>query len=109
MPRTQHGRTGGRPWRRRRDHCVNDPHNTHCAWCGGWVDKQLPGTHPMGPTANHVQLLALGGSEMHGALELMHNRCNVQHAHAAMTAARGGTRRPRANRTSTTPRTSRQW
>lgn len=111
MPRTKHGRTGGRPWRRRRDHCVNDPRNTHCAWCGHWVDKTLPGTDAWGPTANHVHLLALGGSEMHGQLELMHNRCNTQHMHAAMTAARArGQRRPRTTtQPAPAPRTSRTW
>lgn len=116
MPRNQHGRAGGRPWQRRRDAFIRDPRHTHCAWCGHLVDKTLPGTHPLGPTANHRHLLALGGDELRGDLDLMHMRCNVQHMHVTMRAARdrGHTPAPApARRTQPqrelAPRTSRTW
>lgn len=119
MPRTQHGRVGGRRWRRLRDACIANPDNTHCAWppCRQWVDKALPGTHPWGPTANHPELLCLGGSELgidEDDLELMHNRCNVQHAAWALARARARglapQRQPRPSRAlAGAPRTSRTW
>lgn len=83
MPRSK-GRTG-RPWVRHRQ-ALLDSDATTCAWCGQHVDKTLPGNHPWGPTANHIDALMLGGDPL-GPVNLMHNVCNVKHGHAVRRAA----------------------
>lgn len=49
---------------------------THCHLCGDLVDRQLPGTHPMGPTAHHVIPRSRGGPMLRGNYRLAHKRCN---------------------------------
>lgn len=50
---------------------------THCAWCGELVDKNLSGKHPDGPVIDHVIELTHGGDPLDRAnLQLMHRRCN---------------------------------
>ena len=51
---------------------------THCWWCGQWVDQSLDGrTHPMGRTVDHVLELWQGGAEVDRSnCRLAHRRCN---------------------------------
>lgn len=48
-----------------------------CHICRRPVDKTLPGTHPLGPTLDHVTPLDAGGSMLDLAnCRLAHRRCN---------------------------------
>lgn len=48
-----------------------------CVICGEWVDKSLPGTHPDGPTLEHLVELDAGGEELDRKnCALAHLRCN---------------------------------
>lgn len=48
-----------------------------CRWCGQPVDKTLPGSHPMGPVADHLIERVAGGDPLDRAnLGLMHRTCN---------------------------------
>lgn len=68
------GRTG-RPWRRIRADVLAT--EDHCWICGHAVDLTLPGTHPYGPTADHVIPLSHGGDPRDRSnLRLAHLRCN---------------------------------
>jgi len=51
---------------------------THCWWCGEWVDQSLDGrTHPMARTVDHVRELWEGGDPLDRAnCRLAHRRCN---------------------------------
>lgn len=50
---------------------------THCWWCGEYVDQTLPATHPMSRTVDHVHPLGMGGAETERSnLRLCHRRCN---------------------------------
>ena len=51
---------------------------THCWWCGRYVDQSLPREHPMSRTVDHLHPLHLGGPETDRAnLRLAHRRCNT--------------------------------
>ncbi len=108
-------RNGGRPWRSDRARFLDTTTETHCwltTWCGGThVDRTLPGTHPMGPTADHEVPLMLGGPELvrDGAiLHLAHNRCNAARSNRLrMQAPVPQQFAPRT--VLTPPRTSRDW
>jgi hypothetical protein len=74
MPRSK-GRTG-RPYRRLRAWVIATYDD--CYRCGRPVDKDLPGTHPWGPSLEHVVPLARGGdpaSQDNAALS--HLGCNA--------------------------------
>ena len=58
---------------------------TYCWRCGKPVDKRLPGTHPHGPTADHIHDRADGGANHRANYRLAHRQCN----------SRAGGRRPR--------------
>jgi 5-methylcytosine-specific restriction endonuclease McrA len=88
MPRSK-GRTG-RPWQRIRQHVI-DTSDGICAWCHRPVDRTLPGTHPWGPTADHIIELDRGGPERDPAnLQLMHRRCNNAKEAARRRRGNGG-------------------
>lgn len=76
---------------------------THCALCGGWVDKTLPPTDPGAPEVDEKIPVSLGGDPL--------KRSNVQLAHRLCNQRKG-------NRTTTghvappppaQPATSRRW
>jgi 5-methylcytosine-specific restriction endonuclease McrA len=51
---------------------------THCWWCHKWVNQELPRTHPMSRTVDHVHELHAGGDPLDRQnLRLMHRRCNT--------------------------------
>jgi 5-methylcytosine-specific restriction endonuclease McrA len=63
---------------------------TDCWICGKWVDQELPRTHPMSRTVDHVVQLSHGGPPLDRAnCRLAHRRCNGRRA------VRPGARRPR--------------
>jgi 5-methylcytosine-specific restriction endonuclease McrA len=75
MPRSP-GRTG-RPWLRLRAQVIAEEHT--CCLCGGQVDKTLPGTHPWGPTIQHVTSLNMGGAPRdRNNTRLAHRTCNLR-------------------------------
>jgi 5-methylcytosine-specific restriction endonuclease McrA len=50
---------------------------THCWWCRKWVNQELPRTHPMSRTVDHLLELWQGGDPLDRAnLRLSHRRCN---------------------------------
>lgn len=64
----------GRPWDRLRRQVIAE--ETHCWRCGHPVDKRLPGTHPLGPTAGHIIAVTNGGApEDRTNLRLEHKIC----------------------------------
>ena len=73
-------RRGGRAWRRQRAaFLARVAPLPICAECRELVDLSLPGTHPRGPSVDHLVPLAAGGPELveHGAvLRLTHAACN---------------------------------
>jgi 5-methylcytosine-specific restriction endonuclease McrA len=72
--RVRQGRSG-RPWDRMRARVFAE--ETCCWWCGQWVDQDLPATHPMSRTVDHLHALAKGGKPLdRNNLRLMHRRCN---------------------------------
>lgn len=81
MPRGQ--RTGHR-WRQLRARVLDE--EDVCYWCGLPVDKDLPGTHPAGPSVEHLLPLAQGGSLL--------DRDNVTLAHLGCNVSRGSRARP---------------
>lgn len=84
----------GRPWRRMHARVIAE--ETHCARCGGWVDKRLRFPHPYSASVDHTTPLGAGGAPLARAnLRLMHFGCN--------SSKRDG-RRPKPR-----PRTSRDW
>lgn len=51
---------------------------TDCWWCGKYVDQELPRTHPMSRTVDHVLELWQGGAEVDRVnCRLAHRRCNT--------------------------------
>ena len=76
MPTQRPPSRTGRPWRvlTARLKMERDP---VCHLCGGAIDLDLPGTHPMGWTADHLVPVALGGEVMDPAnLAPAHLLCN---------------------------------
>jgi 5-methylcytosine-specific restriction endonuclease McrA len=68
------GRTG-RPWDRMRERVFAE--ETYCHWCGHEVDQDLPATHPMSRTVDHLHALAKGGKPLdRNNLRLCHRKCN---------------------------------
>lgn len=53
-------------------------HYDHCCICGEPVNKKLAGTHPLGPTLEHVIPLARGGQHHPNNWGLAHRRCNTE-------------------------------
>lgn len=52
---------------------------THCYWCGQYVDQTLPPKHPMGRTADHVREIHEGGHPLdRDNTRLMHRKCNTE-------------------------------
>ncbi len=56
---------------------------THCGYCGHYVDQTLPKAHPMSRTADHPIEIALGGDPHPDGLVLMHRRCNTTKSNKA--------------------------
>jgi 5-methylcytosine-specific restriction endonuclease McrA len=49
-----------------------------CTACGKYVNKELSGMHPLGPTIDHTTARANGGPKYSRAnTTLMHRRCNT--------------------------------
>ena len=48
-----------------------------CAYCGQPIDLTLPGTHPDGPTVDHLIPVSRGGTDTPSNLAPMHQRCNA--------------------------------
>ena len=62
-------------WRRARAAVL--ARETVCYLCGRPVDKRLPGSSPAGPTVDHLEARAAGGSLYDSSnLHLAHQRCN---------------------------------
>lgn len=88
-----HGRNG-RPWRRLRQTII-DTSDGICAWCHQPVNRQLPGTHPDGPTVDHTWEITDGGPRTDPAnLRLMHRRCNEAKERERRRRPPGNTSRP---------------
>lgn len=69
------GRAGTAWWKVQAQVYVEE---THCWWCGKYVDQELPRTHPMSRTVDHVQEMWQGGAEVDRAnCRLAHRRCNT--------------------------------
>ena len=79
MPRmTPGGQRSGSRYRALRAWVIE--HRHACCRCGGYVDKTLSGDHPAGPTFDHIEALALGGSMYDLAnAGLSHRSCNMAH------------------------------
>ena len=76
----------GRPWERMKARVRAE--ETHCAWCGEWVDQTLGGNDLDGPVIDHIVERVAGGPELdRDNLTLMHRRCNG--AKEARRASRG--------------------
>lgn len=72
-------RRGGRAWQRDVAHFLATTDETCCCYCEGYVDRDLPRTHPRGASVDHEIPLMLGGPELvrDGArLRLAHLGCN---------------------------------
>jgi DNA-directed RNA polymerase subunit RPC12/RpoP len=54
-----------------------------CHICGKRVDMSLPGTHPLGPTADHLVPVADGGGDDEWNVALAHRQCNVHRGRGA--------------------------
>lgn len=53
----------------------------HCWICGKWVDQELPRTHPMSRTVDHIMQLSHGGAPLDRSnCRLAHRRCNGRRA-----------------------------
>lgn len=84
--RTRQGRSGRR-WARLRAQVFAE--ETHCWWCGRWVDQALPKEHPMSRTVDHVHQLGMGGAPRDRSnLRLAHRRCNTIKSNQLRAAAR---------------------
>lgn len=56
---------------------------THCWWCGKWVDQSLDRRHRMSRTVDHVLELWEGGDPLDRAnCRLAHRRCNSEKSQA---------------------------
>lgn len=51
-----------------------------CARCGRWVDVDLSGLHPHGPTLGHRVAVGAGGTDAIDNLQLEHRVCNLNAA-----------------------------
>jgi 5-methylcytosine-specific restriction endonuclease McrA len=53
-----------------------------CWWCGQWVDQDLPRTHPMSRTVDHIEQLVFAPELAldRSNCRLAHRRCNGQRA-----------------------------
>jgi 5-methylcytosine-specific restriction endonuclease McrA len=70
-----HKDLNGAAYRARRKYVI-ETYDT-CFRCGLYVDKELPGRHPWGPTYDHAIPRARGGSKTSlDNARLSHNRCN---------------------------------
>lgn len=84
----------GPKWEALRKQVIGE--ETHCHRCGQPVLRALPGTHPLGPTVDHLIPRSKGGPKYDRSnLRLAHRRCNLT----------AGDREPEHSR----PTTSRQW
>lgn len=55
-----------------------------CWICGKWVDQELPRTHPMSRTVDHLVQLSHGGAPLDRQnCRLAHRRCNGRRAEPA--------------------------
>jgi 5-methylcytosine-specific restriction endonuclease McrA len=64
-------------WQRFRLHILRT-HPPICAACGRWIDKTLPGTHPQGPSVDHIHPRNKGGRIYDlNNVTLMHMGCNA--------------------------------
>lgn len=52
-----------------------------CHLCAKKVRRTLPGTHPMGPTIDHLVPLAAGGTDRRDNVRLAHRQCNITRRH----------------------------
>ena len=67
----------GRPWRRLRHHILTT-RPAICAQCGQPIDLTLSGFHDYGPTVDHVEPRARGGTDHPTNLQPMHRICNLR-------------------------------
>jgi 5-methylcytosine-specific restriction endonuclease McrA len=67
----------GTAWNKLRAQVFSE--ETHCWWCNHYVDQDLPRTHPMSRTVDHVVELWQGGDPLDRAnCRLSHRRCNTR-------------------------------
>jgi 5-methylcytosine-specific restriction endonuclease McrA len=75
LPKSVRQGRGGRPWDRMRARVFAE--ESVCWYCGNEVDQNLPSTHPMSRTVDHLHALAKGGRPLDRTnLRLMHRKCN---------------------------------
>lgn len=67
-------RTGDRRYRAARK-AILSQEGLVCAWCNLPIDTSLKAPHPMSPSADHIEPVAAGGSNL-GPLQPMHLGCN---------------------------------
>lgn len=74
-------------WRRARAAVL--ARESMCYLCGKPVDKSLPGSSPMGPTVDHTEARAAGGSLYDASnLHLAHQICNSKKGKQPLAAFR---------------------
>lgn len=85
------GGRGGRPWTRLRAR-VLAYHEPVCSLCGEWIDLELDGRHPWGPSVDHILPVSEGGADSWDNLLPAHNRCNAAKSNRRRAAGFGGDR-----------------
>lgn len=56
---------------------IGDRDGWRCHLCAKKVNRTLPGTHPKGPTIDHLIPIADGGVDEPANVALAHRQCNV--------------------------------
>ncbi len=83
----------GRAWTRLRTLVLATEPN--CWICGQPIDHTLPGTHPQGPTVDHIHPTAQGGPPLtRSNLRAAHATCNMQRHHRVKPTHLGTNSRP---------------
>lgn len=71
----------GRPWKRLVEQLK--ALSNVCHLCGHPIDTDLPATHPLSFTADHIAPRSLGGAASLDNLRPAHRRCNSQRGNRA--------------------------
>jgi 5-methylcytosine-specific restriction endonuclease McrA len=61
-----------------------DGYRCHLPECGKKVNMALPGSHPMGPTIDHLVPIAAGGLDCLTNVRLAHRSCNCRRQDGGM-------------------------
>ncbi len=81
MARSAGDPRGTQAWKALRERVFAE--ETHCWWCGEWVDQDLDRTHRMSRTVDHIVAIARGGAGIpdRSGVRLAHRSCNGRRAH----------------------------